>query len=243
MTLRGLRLAVQFLTRVPAGSIPDFTPRDLSRSAHWFPLVGAFVGAVTCAALILGARIDPWFGALLAVCVWIGVTGALHLDGLADLADALGAAHRDRARFLEVLRDPHVGTFGVIALILAVAAKLILLSVAARQHSARDLLASIPLIAASSRYAALVWSAWLPPLASGSAERFAWRKSTPSLIGWAIVLGGASIALSPATLLAAVAIAAWGLWLKRRLGGITGDCLGAGVELVEIATLIAIVVI
>jgi len=142
-----------------------------------------------------------------------------------------------------VLRDPHVGTFGVIALILAIAAKLILLSVAVRQHSARELLASIPLIAAWSRYGALVWSAWLSPLASGSAERFAWRKSIPSLVGWLCVLGGASIALAPATLLAAVAIAAWGLWLRRKLGGVTGDCLGAGIELVEIATLIAIVVI
>jgi adenosylcobinamide-GDP ribazoletransferase len=67
--------------------------------------------------------------------LWIAVTGGLHLDGLADLSDAMGAAHHSRERFFEVLKDPHVGSFGVIALICAICSKLVLLMLLASQHS------------------------------------------------------------------------------------------------------------
>lgn len=242
MSARGLRLALQFLTRLPAGPLPDVQPEDLSRSAVWFPAVGALVGALAGAALLTGARIDASLGALCAVVVWVGVTGALHLDGLADLADALGAAHRDRARFLQTLRDPHIGVFGVIALVLALSAKLILAALAVRLRPGTQLLAAMALAGAWSRYGALIWSAWLKPLASGSAQRLAERRSTPALIGWGAALLGVSAALAPETAVALGAIGLWGAWLRARLGGVTGDCLGAGVEIVEIATLLAIVV-
>jgi adenosylcobinamide-GDP ribazoletransferase len=243
MSLRGARFAVQFLTRLPVGASPDFSPADLSRSSAWFPAVGLLVGACAAAALLAGARIDPWLGALFGALVWVGITGALHLDGLADLADALGAAHRGPARFLDVLRDPHVGAFGVIALVLAIVAKLILLNLAVRRLDALETLSALALAAAWARYGALVWSAWLPPLAAGSAERFAWRKSPTALAGWAAALTGASIVFAPGALCGALGVASWGLWLKRKLGGVTGDCLGAGVEVVELVVLLAVILV
>jgi adenosylcobinamide-GDP ribazoletransferase len=129
--MRAFLLALQFLTRIPTPQVDDFRPEDLSRSAIWFPLVGAVIGGLVAAALALGALVDPWLGALAGLMVWVWITGALHLDGLADLADALGAAHRDPQRLLEVLRDPHIGTFGVVALVLVLAAKLVLLALVA----------------------------------------------------------------------------------------------------------------
>ncbi|MFM9449620.1 adenosylcobinamide-GDP ribazoletransferase, partial [Streptomyces acidiscabies] len=75
----------------------------------------------------LGAQRDPWAGALFALVGWVGVTGALHLDGLGDMADAAGAAHGDRARLSAVLADPHIGSFGVVAIALQLLAKLVLL--------------------------------------------------------------------------------------------------------------------
>ncbi|MEQ1479375.1 adenosylcobinamide-GDP ribazoletransferase, partial [Salmonella enterica] len=74
----------------------------------------------------LGAQLDGWVAALATVTVWVGVTGALHLDGLADLADGCGAAHKDRARLLAVMADPHVGSFGVVVIVLQLLAKLVL---------------------------------------------------------------------------------------------------------------------
>jgi adenosylcobinamide-GDP ribazoletransferase len=109
---------MQFLTRIPVPGVADFSPLDLSRSAPWFPAVGLVVGAVVAlVAFALGHR-SPALGAVLGVLAWVWLTGAMHLDGLADLSDALGAAHRDPQRFLAVLADPHVGTFGIASIVL-----------------------------------------------------------------------------------------------------------------------------
>ena len=234
---RGLILALQFLTRLPVPTVPDYRPEDLSRCAVWFPAVGLLLGAGVWAALYAGASLDPWLGALLALLVWTGLTGALHLDGLADLCDALGAAHRDRTRFLEVLRDPHVGTFGATALIAAIVSKLVLLGVLVRR--APQAASALPLLAAWSRLGAIAWSRWLPALSEGTAQRFAWHTSWRMIACWTAVLLAGSALIAPALLAAPVAILVWRYWLKHRLGGQTGDCLGAGIELVEIALLLA----
>jgi adenosylcobinamide-GDP ribazoletransferase len=236
---RGLSLALQFLTRLPAPAVRDFRADDLSRSAAWFPIVGLVVGGFVALPLAAGALIDPWLGALAGLLAWLWITGGLHLDGLADLADALGAAHRDRTRFLEVLRDPHLGAFGVMALVAAILAKLVLLAVAVRQSS--SLWYALPLIAAWARLGPIVWSAWLPALASGTAEKFAWKTSRLMIAAWSIALALASALLAPALLIAPVVILGWGAYLARRLGGVTGDCLGAGVEVTEIALLVCAV--
>ncbi|MCW5893459.1 MAG: adenosylcobinamide-GDP ribazoletransferase [bacterium] len=238
--MRGLILAVQFLTRLPTPQVAEFRPDDLARSAVWFPLVGGVVGTCVALALAAGARVDPWFGGLAGLVVWVWVTGALHLDGLSDLADGLGAAHRDPERLLAVLRDPHVGSFGVIALVLQLATKLVLLALIARGSVA---LVALPLVAAWARYGAVAWSQLLPPLAAGSGERFGWSPRAGTLATWLGVLLAASAALAPWLALAApVALGGWGLYLGRRLGGMTGDALGAGTELCESALLAVLVV-
>jgi adenosylcobinamide-GDP ribazoletransferase len=238
--VRGLILAFQFLTRLPTPRVPEFGPEDLAASAAWFPVVGAAVGGVVAAALVAGALVDPWLGALAGLLAWVWITGALHLDGLADLADALGAAHRDPQRILEVLRDPHVGTFGVVAIVLVLAAKLVLLAVVAMHVAGTGLatpLGALALVAAWARFGAGVWSQTLPPLAPGSAERFAWRARSASLVVWAAALLAVTLWLCPPLAAAPVAIALWWAFLRRRLGGMTGDCLGAGVEVCETALL------
>jgi adenosylcobinamide-GDP ribazoletransferase len=236
--MRGLILALQFLTRLPTPQVADFEPAQFARSAVWFPAIGLLIGTIVAAALWSGAAVDPWLGALTALAAWMLVTGALHLDGLADLADALGAAHRDPERFLAALRDPHIGTFGVVALVLVCVGKLVLLMLVAKLSVSLIALALLP---AWARYGAVLWSQTLPPLASGTAERFAWRSARWSLVAWGAVLFAASVWVAPILVAAPLAIAIWWLFLKRRLGGMTGDCLGAGVELVEIAALAALV--
>ncbi len=240
--MRGLILAVQFLTRLPTPQLRDFQPAELARAAVWFPLVGLLVGALVVSALWVGARVDPWLGALLALLVWVWVTGALHLDGLCDLADALGAAHGDQSRLLSVLADPHVGAFGVVALVLQLLSKLVLLMLAAKFALYWPLL----LVPVWARLGTLVW-AQLPALKSGlganlnpaERERFAWQ--TP---GWTVVLWGALLlpvsVFFPGLLAAPVLILAWRAFLLRRLGGMTGDALGAGVEWLESGLLLVL---
>jgi len=246
--VRGLILALQFLTRLPTPRVPDFRPEDLAASAAWFPVVGAAVGVVVAAVLVAGTFVDPWLGALAGLMVWVWITGALHLDGLADLADALGAAHRDPQRVLEVLRDPHIGTFGVVAIVLVLAAKLVLLAVVAKQLAPlADAIriapvAALALVGAWARFGAVVWSQTMPPLAPGSAERFAWRTQRASPVAWAAALIVGAVWLFPPLAAGPLAIALWWVFLKRRLGGMTGDCLGAGVEVCETALLAVVAV-
>lgn len=237
--MRGLILALQFLTRLPTPALKEFHPEWLADSARWFAVVGAMVGSLVAGALWLGACVDPWLGALAALGVWVWVTGALHLDGLADLADGLGAAHSSRERMLEVMKDPHVGSFGVIVLVLALVAKLVLLML---QAKASANLWGLLLIPAWARFGAVWWSATLLPLAAGSGARFAGTTDWRALGVSAAVLTALSALLAPALLLAPLALWGWRRFLLQRLGGMTGDCLGAGIELCESLLLLLLLV-
>ena len=236
--IRAFSHALQFLTRLPAPPIAVFDPADLSRSALWFPAIGALIGSIVAAALWAGALASPWIGALLALIAWVWVTGGLHLDGLADVADALGAAHRSPERFIEVLRDPHIGAYGTMAIVLQLIAKLVLLAAIASPPA----LAAVVLIAAWARWGALVWGTFLPPLATGSGERFAWHIDKRGMAIEGAILALLSLWLAPVLLVALLVVAGVAAYWKYRLGGITGDCLGAGIEVTETLLLLLIAV-
>jgi adenosylcobinamide-GDP ribazoletransferase len=234
--MKGFVLALQFLTRLPTPRV-NADAEAFARSMRWFPAVGLVIGAIGAGAAWAGARIDPWTGALASLVAWVGVTGALHLDGLSDLADASGAAHKDRDRLLAVMADPHVGSFGVVAIGLQLIAKLVLL------HGVIEMrqFAALVLVPFAARIGPLVWTLWLPPLHAGLAARFTAAIGVGHIAIWAVALL-ASAVLAPALLATPVLIGLWGLWLQRRLGGVSGDCHGAGIELVETG-LLAVVLI
>lgn len=228
--MRSLIFALQFLTRLPLPNISPAGPQTLAAAAKWFPLAGLLIGALLVIPYALGTRVDPWLGALLVTIFWIGITGGLHLDGLADLADALGAAHRDPTKLLAIMRDPHTGVFGVIALWSVLSAKLVLLMLLAQTS---DALWALLLIPAWARLGPLIWTQTLPPLGEGLGQHCA---QTPQVILWLLwiaLLGSASWYVAPGMLFAPLVLALWWLFLKRRVGGMNGDCLGAGVEISE----------
>jgi len=233
--MKGLIVAIQFLTRLPAPRIA-VGPDEFAKSIRWFPAVGVIIGLAVAAGGWAGGRIDPWIGAIVALVLWVLITGALHLDGLADIADASGAAHQDRERLLAALADPHVGSFGVTAIALQLLAKLALLH-AALDHGLFTALVGIPFAA---RIGPLVWTCWLPSLHEGLGARF--RRAIRPLD---LILSAGALLLAAwfaPTLLAILAfIPLWGWWVMRRIGGISGDGLGAGIELAETTLLFALV--
>jgi adenosylcobinamide-GDP ribazoletransferase len=235
MSLRGLRLAMQFLTRVPVRGVSDFSPLDLARSAAWFPFVGLVVGAIVGLVVFALDHRSAGLAGIVGVLAWVWLTGALHLDGLADLCDALGASHRDAERFFAVLRDPHLGVFGVVSIVLV-----LMLKAASLAMLATNALWAVPLILAWGRLGTLAWGRWLKPLRSGHGEQFAWQISIGWIVLWTLALLAASAVVAPVLCAAPLVIAAWGAWLKARLGGMTGDCLGAGVEVTETALLLLV---
>src|SRR2546422_5138731 len=123
MRLRGLRLAAQFFTRLPVPKVGDYSPLELSRSAAWLPLIGAAVGLVVALVVLACSYRSALVAAAAGILAWVWLTGALHLDGLADLVDALAASHRDPQRFLTVLADPHLGAFGAVSVVLVLMLK------------------------------------------------------------------------------------------------------------------------
>ncbi|MES2174236.1 MAG: adenosylcobinamide-GDP ribazoletransferase [Pseudomonadota bacterium] len=234
--MKGLVIALQFLTRLP---VPHMAvdEHDFARSMRWFPAAGLVIGALLAAAAAVGLLADSWTAALCALLLWVWVTGGLHLDGLSDLADARGAAHKDRAHFLAVMADPHVGSFGVVAIVLQLLAKLVLLHGVAENSS----LAALIVIPFAARIGPLVWTLWLPPLHAGLGARFANGMASRHLLLWAFTLG-ASALFCPPMLAAPALILLWGWWLKHHVGGVSGDCHGAGIELVETGLLAGVLI-
>lgn len=228
-------VALQFLTRLPLPTVA-VDAEGFARSIRWFPAAGLVVGLGVALAGWLGLQLDPWVGALAALVLWVGITGGLHLDGLADLADAGGAIHKGPERLRAVLADPHVGSFGVIAIVLQLAAKLVLLHVLVT-GAGWWIIAFVP---AAARIGPLVWSWWLPPLHEGLASRFRHVVRPADLILWFVLLTFAGGLAAPALFAAPLLIAAWGWRLRRLLGGISGDGHGAGIELVEAGLLFAL---
>lgn len=235
--MRALIVALQFLTRLPLPSLNGFDEDDLRRAVPWFPVVGGGLGVALMGVVWLGACIDPWLGALCGVLFWVGASGALHLDGLADLADALGAAHRDRDRFLAVLADPHIGVFGVVAVVLQLLCKLVLLMLLARMA----LFWVLPLVLLWARLGVWFWMR-LPPLKPGLGAHFAVRVSWGMLVFQGVLWEGLSLGFPVFMLAAPGVIAAWYAFLRVRLRGMNGDALGAGVELSESGLLLVAVV-
>lgn len=231
--MKGMVVAIQFLTRLPTPRL-KVSGEEFAASMRWFPAVGMIVGAIVAAGGWAGARIDDWTGAYAALLLWVAVTGALHLDGLGDIADARGAAHKDRARLLAVLADPHAGSFAVVTIALQLLAKLVLL------HGliVTGAYVAIALSAFAARIGPLLWSRWLPDLHAGLGSKFRDVVRPVDLLLWALLLGAAALA-SRSLLVAPFVLILWGAWLRRAIGGISGDGHGAGIEVTESLLLLA----
>lgn len=231
-------LAIQFMTRLPLPAI-EVSEQDFARAIRWFPLTGGIVGMCVAAAAWAGLRHDPWTGALAALLVWVAITGALHLDGLGDVADAAGAAHEEPERLSAVLADPHIGSFGVTGICLQLIIKLVLLRLA-MDTVPLGVLIAVPV---AGRIGPLVWALTLPPLHRGMGTSCGAGASPTVCAIWFVVLCVSAWWTGPMLLFALAAIPLWSLWLRQKIGGISGDGHGAGIEVVETATLAALVLL
>ncbi|MGD9916512.1 MAG: adenosylcobinamide-GDP ribazoletransferase [Paenirhodobacter sp.] len=232
------QLALMLLSRLPAGRLPEPAP-GIAAAIWAFPLAGALLGliagGVLSAGLALGLPLPLAAG--LALVAQIMASGALHEDGLADLADGLWGG-RDRARRLEIMRDSRIGSYGVLALLLGVGLRWQALSLASGA-GAGAATAALVALGASSRLAPALLLATLPPARSDGMGRRA-SGVTPGGLFVALLLALAVlIPLQGSTAIGILALQALltlglGLLALRRLGGQTGDVLGAGQQLAEI---------
>lgn len=246
--LRLACIALQFFTRVPVPRWVGFDPAWLNASARHFPLVGMCVGVVATGVLALAAWVFPMpVAVLLAISATVWMTGAFHEDGLADTCDALGG-NVSRERALEIMKDSRIGSYGAVGLLLVLGTK-------------AAALATMPLaVALPAGWLAHTFSRWAPVLLirllpyAGDADRskakpLAQRVSGGSLMiasGWALLAVVCLAVWNPAWLLGLAAATvgtvlgtvACGRWFHRRLGGITGDTLGATQQITELLALL-----
>jgi adenosylcobinamide-GDP ribazoletransferase len=238
----GVVAAVRMLTRIPVPG-PATGRGDLRRAVGWFPLVGALAGLAIAGVHVLAARLWPApVAAVLAVAAGLLATGGFHEDGAADAADGLGGGWT-RERVLEIMRDSRIGAYGAMALWVVLAFRW-----AALAALGRAALVALPL--------AMVWGRWsmaatltgLPPASPGLGSQVAEGLGRmPAVLATVLALAATASASAlgqPRAWIAAGAAAlaalGWALYLKRRLGGQTGDLLGAGNQLAEAAALLVL---
>jgi adenosylcobinamide-GDP ribazoletransferase len=234
--LKPLRIALSFLTILPFGA-GEVRPEDMARSVVFFPAAGLVIGALLALVAWLGQLLD--LGNLALAVVLVGCSAwlsrGLHLDGVADLCDGLGGSF-EASRRLEIMKDSHIGAFGVVGLIMV-----LLLKVASLEQlfASSDNLLVVAMVPVVARFAMLVTAFKASyPRQAGTGHFVVGRVSLPKLLGAAffltplVVLGWQGLGLLLACLLPS-------LWLRmtvhRTLGGVTGDVLGAAIEWSEAA--------
>lgn len=235
-------IALQFLSSLPIRLPGMPTPEELGRSLLFYPLVGLLFGAILWGLnwLLLGAPL--LLHAALLLSVWVVLSGALHLDGLADSADAWLGGYGDRERTLTIMKDPRSGPIAVVTLVLVLLLKFAaLLALIEQQHSV--VLIIVPLISRSALLGLFLTTPYVRPGGLGQAL----ADHLPRLTGKR-VLAISAVACVLLTGLSGV----WALvlatvlfvWLRqvmvRRLGGTTGDTAGALLELLEVAVLVGL---
>jgi adenosylcobinamide-GDP ribazoletransferase len=240
--------AVMFLTRVPVGNAREFRLEDLASSAIYFPVVGALVGLTGGIVLLMSYAVPSFVAVLICMLVTLCITGGLHEDGLADCADGL-VGGQDPQRRLEIMKDSRIGAYGALALWFSLTAKLVLiqsllavsvvtavLSVVVAHSLGRAstvaLLAGLPYVRKEeSKSSPFGNKITLTQLAIGLVFPFILSVGLLHLHGLVCLVAASAVAL------------ACGFHFKRKIGGITGDCLGATNQLVELSTYLSLVVL
>ena len=236
-----LLIALQFLTRLPV-SLPGMpTPEQVGRSLLWYPLVGLLLGLLLWGAHLLLGQTPAVLQAAIILALWVGLSGGLHLDGLADTADAWVGGFADRERTLAIMKDPRSGPIAVVVLVLLLLLKFAALFTLLQAGQGIYLLllpwlgrSLLPLLLATTPYVRVggLGQALVDYLPRG---QLPWVLGV-HLLGMLLFGWMGLLALATALLLF--------IWLRRallrRLGGTTGDTAGALVELGECGVLLAL---
>jgi len=239
--------ALMFLTRVPVGKRHVFRSEDLPRSTIYFPIVGLLIGLLG-GLVLLGAElfVPPVVAVLLCMGVTVAITGALHEDGLADTADGL-IGGVDRQRRLEIMKDSRLGSYGAVVLWFALTAKLLLLTALLEQGVFTAVCALVVAhglgraatvtLLFSHQYVRSGESKASPFGNTVTFKEFVTALLAPILLSFALLGSKAVLPL----IVAAAATWVAGVYFQKKIGGITGDCLGAANQLVELICYLSLV--
>lgn len=234
-------IALQFLTCIPVrlGGMPE--PPEIGRSLLYYPLVGLLMGGVLWVLAAWTADAAPALQAALILTLWVGLTGALHLDGLADSADAWLGGYGDRERTLAIMKDPRSGPIAVTVLVLVLLLKFVALLALLENGELLALLIA-PLLGRGALLGLFLTTPYVRPGGLGDALSAHMPRAKVRVVLVAVAVG---CLLTGTTGFVALLLAIFTAWLARRsmnhrLSGTTGDTAGALLELVECAVLVGL---
>jgi len=237
--------AIQFLTRFPVPRATAISEAQLGKAAALFPLVGLIVGGCAALVFLLALAALPLSAAVLcSIIIATVITNAFHEDGLADSFDGFGGGWT-KERTLEIMHDSRIGTYGALALIFLVLGKLTFLSVLPQQQVWRWLIVAHT----AARWTTLPLCAWLPYARTEGQGKLVARQvgAIEIVIGTVTLLlalflipkMAAVVALTVSGLITCLS----GLYFRRRIQGVTGDCLGAANQLTEVGLYLTAVIL
>ncbi|MFA5143175.1 MAG: adenosylcobinamide-GDP ribazoletransferase [Candidatus Omnitrophota bacterium] len=242
--MKSLLAAAQFLTVIPI-RIKRMTGKDLAGAAAFFPVVGLLLGMVLAAAslLLTAVQFGTFTSSVIIVVLLVLLTGGMHLDGLSDTCDALFSG-KERAGMLNIMRDPHAGVMGVLALISVVMLKVAFISAIGTAKETALVLMCV--LGRSS----MVVSLYAFPYARVEGKARAFIDGKKKSIAAAAMLSALAVVFLIAgtagtVLLGMTVLFAYmaGALIKRKIGGITGDTIGAVSEITEVAVLFGIAIL
>ena len=248
--LKTLALAVHFLTRIPTPFEVDFSPERLNAASRYYPIVGAIIGSVAALAFGIASLALPTVVAvLIATAATAFLTGAFHEDGLADTFDGISGAY-DRARSLEIMTDSRIGTFGALALIIVISTKVAALSSLPDTTTIITTLIAAHIISRTSTVIVMATSRYAKTDGIAGPQDQTFKPINTIIATLTALITTATVAffLTPIAALLATAGAITGhilirLYFQPRLGGHTGDTLGATQQITELAIYIALATI
>lgn len=237
-------IALQFLTRIPLKTELQWGKGCVARSLLWYPLVGALIGGMIVLLANLTSASGVMLSAALVLAGWVLITGGLHLDGLADSADAWVGSHGDRQRALDIMKDPQAGPVAVIVLLLLLLIKFSAIYTLLQQHALWLLLVA-PVVGRCVPMLLFLTTDYVRENGLGSAmsEGLVDAMAVKVLFVVAVILVVFLGVVNGFLLIAMVLLTVW--WLRglmiRHLGGMTGDTIGASIEIIEVVTLLVLV--
>jgi len=235
--MKYLKLAFSFLTIFPMRLDESIEIKDLNRSAGWFPFIGFFIGGFVVL-MKWGASFlfSPLVSSVLALAIWVALSGGLHLDGLADCFDGMCASATPERR-LEIMKDPRLGTFGGVGLVLTLVLKIALLAALPAAIMPLAILSATTL----GRWMVLLGARLKQarPTGLGTAFSTGLKWQSYILAGLLPIVMSVSAGVQGLAALAAVHVTGFLVLrsAKRRLGGMTGDVFGLLIELSEVVVL------
>lgn len=230
--MRGLILAIQFLTRIPIPVEVPFTAQSAGRSLFWFPWISYGIGALVGLMQQAFYYKNPQIAAFLALLAWVALSGGMHLEGLMDTADGF-LANRDPESIRKIMKDAHIGSFGAVALVLLLGGKYAALSgVLFTPHI-------LGLIAAVARMGMLTGMVWFPAARPKGLGHFFRRHANRGVyfVQWtllaALLIATEGVRFLYFPLIGIAIACAISRWSRKKIGGLTGDVYGALMEVCE----------